>query len=67
MNKQTTIKEITALFIQNLKNEVLHWQSKALDASLANDAEACRQALRQQELAIQNLIKLAETAARTGL
>jgi hypothetical protein len=53
--------EITDLFIQRLNDEVLYWQKKALAASRANDDKACQEALRAQDNAIQNLIKLAET------
>lgn len=53
--------EITDLFIQRLNDEILYWQKKALAASKANDDTACQEALRAQDNAIQNLIKLAET------
>lgn len=61
MSIQTELLEITGLFIEHLNNDILHWQRKALAASQANDDAACREALRAQDNAIQNLIKIAET------
>jgi hypothetical protein len=58
----TELLELTSLFIQKLKDDVMYWQEKALAASELNDNSACQQALSAQKDAIDRLIKLTETA-----
>ncbi len=61
MDNKFSIKEITELLIQKLKDDIIYLQKQALSANQAGKHTECEKALQKQGQNIEALIKLVET------
>ena len=64
MDNKLSMKEVTELLIQKLKDDIMCLQKQALSANQAGKHTECEKALRKQGQDIEALIKLVETYNR---
>jgi hypothetical protein len=64
MNKEQGVRGVTELIIKALKSDIAFHQQQASAALTANRPAICADHLNKQAVAIDSLIKLAETYAR---
>lgn len=64
MEKQQAVRELTEMIISALKSDIAFHQKKASEALSANQPATCADHLNKQAVAIDSLIKLAQTYGR---
>jgi hypothetical protein len=66
MSKAEDLAEIISRIIEGLRRDVDYYQGIAVEAAKIGDTVNCKVSLERQKIAIDSLIKLAETASSMG-